>query len=57
MCYVSLYVCVRENMEEETETTTIRLNKTTVKKLKQVGRKGETYDQIINQLLDKEAAA
>jgi len=41
----------------EEEMTTVRLNKATVKRLKQIGRKSETYDQIINRLLDKEEAS
>ncbi len=31
--------------------TTIRLEKETRKKLASVGRKGQTYDQIVNRLL------
>ena len=32
--------------------TSIRIRKTTVERLKEVGRKGETYDDIINRLID-----
>ena len=32
--------------------TTIRLEKQTRKKLAQVGQKGQTYDQIVNELLE-----
>jgi hypothetical protein len=33
------------------EVTTIQISKTTVQRLKQIGRKGETYDRIIQRLL------
>lgn len=45
--YISL--CVPHNMYE----TSIRVKKSTVERLKRIGRKGETYDEIINRLLDK----
>jgi len=32
--------------------TTIRLKKETVEKLKEIGKKGETYDQIVNRLIE-----
>lgn len=35
--------------------TTIQIAKVTVEKLKNIGKKGETYDDVINRLLDKEA--
>ena len=34
-------------------TTTIRLEKETVRKLKKLGNKGETYDQIVNRLIER----
>lgn len=36
------------------EKTTISIYKVTVEKLKDEGRKGETYDKIINRIIDKE---
>ena len=33
-------------------TTTISLKKETVDKLKMLGRKGDTYDDIVNRLID-----
>ena len=33
------------------EYTTIRIRKDTREKLKRMGRKGETYDEIINRLI------
>ena len=33
--------------------TTIRLEKETVEKLKKLGKKGETYDEIIKKLVAK----
>ena len=35
------------------EITTIQLNKTTVKRLKKIGGMGQTYDELINELLDE----
>ena len=32
--------------------TTIRLKKETVEKLKSLGKKGETYDDIVNRLVE-----
>jgi len=32
--------------------TTIRLKKETVEKLKDLGKKGETYDDIVNRLIE-----
>ena len=34
------------------EITTIKVKKTTVEKLKNFGRKGETYDDVIVRLLE-----
>ena len=34
------------------EQTTIQISKETREKLKKVGRKGQTYDEIIEKLLD-----
>jgi len=34
------------------EQTLIPIKKSTRERLKKVGRKGETYDQIINKLID-----
>jgi len=34
------------------EMTTISIRKTTRERLKEVGKKGETYDEIINRLID-----
>lgn len=36
----------------EEETTTIQVSKTTVERLKKLGQKGDTYDQIIQHLLE-----
>jgi len=33
--------------------TTIQIKVETKKKLEQLGKKGDTYDQIINRLIDK----
>jgi len=33
--------------------TTIPLTKDTVQRLKEIGRKGQTYDDIVNSLLDR----
>jgi predicted DNA-binding protein len=35
------------------EYTNIRLRKETVEKLKKLGFKGETYDEIINRLIEE----
>jgi len=35
------------------KTTTVALNVETVEKLKDIGRKGQSYDQIVNSLLDR----
>jgi len=32
--------------------TTIRLKKETVEKLKELGKKGETYEQIVSRLIE-----
>ncbi len=32
--------------------TTIRLKKETVEKLKELGKKGETYEDIVNRLIE-----
>jgi hypothetical protein len=37
--------------EDLNEKTTIQLTKTTVEKLKDKGRKGESYDDIIQRML------
>ncbi len=47
-----------ENIETKTNNpqnrlTSIRVQKETVELLKERGRKGETYDEIIKRLLDK----
>jgi hypothetical protein len=34
--------------------TMIQLKKSTRERLKDIGKKGESYDDLINQLLDKE---
>ena len=39
--------------EHENEKTTIALRKKTVDRLKSLGKKGETYDRIIQQLITK----
>lgn len=36
-----------------TEKTTIWITKSTRERLKDIGRKGETYDEIITRLLDE----
>jgi len=33
--------------------TTVRVLKSTLKRLKELGKKEETYDEIINRLIDK----
>ena len=35
------------------ELTQIKLKKTTVEKLKFIGSKGETYDDIVNKLMEE----
>jgi hypothetical protein len=35
-----------------TEVTTIQLNKTTREELRELGKKGETYDQLIHRLIE-----
>ncbi len=35
-----------------TEKTTIQIKKSTVTRLKSYGKKGETYDDVLNRLLD-----
>jgi len=39
--------------EDERLTTTIKVRKTTLERLKDIGRKGETYDDIIQRLFTK----
>jgi len=34
------------------KTTTIAVNKTTAKRLQKIGKMGQTYDDLINELLD-----
>jgi predicted CopG family antitoxin len=43
----------QEKSGEENRFTSIRLRKDTVEKLKERGRKGESYDDIIKRLLEK----
>jgi hypothetical protein len=38
------------------EWTTIRLHRGTTERLQKTGRKSETYDDIINQLIDEREA-
>ena len=40
-------------IKEEKHLTSIRLSKETVELLKERGRKGESYDDIVRRLLDK----
>lgn len=40
-------------MPEDAHRTTIALSSTTRDRLKAAGRKGETYDELINRLLDE----
>jgi hypothetical protein len=40
-------------MNDMSETTTITLSRITVERLKKLGTKGDTYDQIIQRLLEK----
>jgi len=44
---------VQEKSVEENPFTSIRLRKDTVEKLKEKGRKGESYDDIVKRLLEK----
>ncbi len=37
----------------QNDLTTIRIKKETAKTLKEIGKKGETYDDVINRLLDR----
>jgi predicted CopG family antitoxin len=37
---------------EKTEATTIQVSKETREKLADMGKKGETYDEIINKLIE-----
>lgn len=39
--------------EEEKEYSTIKVSKQNIQRLKEIGRKGETYDDIISRLLDR----
>lgn len=34
------------------EITTVRVSKKTLERLKSLGRKGETYNELINKLID-----
>jgi hypothetical protein len=42
---------------EKEEITTIQIRKTTRDKLKELGKKGETYDDIVNALLSAKERA
>lgn len=42
-------------MTEEEYATTVKLSQRTRNRLKRVGMKGETYDELINRLLDDRA--
>jgi len=44
---------VEASKEKDERWTSIRVKKRTVERLKQAGRKGETYDDIIRRLLEK----
>ena len=44
---------VQEAQVDEKRYTSIRLQKDTVKMLKERGRKGESYDDIIRRLIEK----
>jgi hypothetical protein len=41
-------------LEAMSEKTTIEVEKSTREKLKRIGKKGETYNQIILRLIEKE---
>jgi hypothetical protein len=41
--------------EAVSEKTTIEVEKSTREKLKRIGKKGETYNQIILRLIEKES--
>ena len=43
----------QEKSVEENPFTSIRLRKDTVEKLKERGRKGESYDDIVKRLLER----
>jgi len=36
------------------DITTVRVSKKTLKRLKSIGKKEETYDEIINRLIDNQ---
>lgn len=46
-------MAVQRKMSVEKRFTSIRLRKDTVEMLKERGRKGESYDDIIKRLLEK----
>ena len=48
MCIAYLGITVMPD-----DVTTIRIKKETATALKEIGKKGETYDDIINRLLDR----
>lgn len=48
ICVAYLVVAVMPD-----EVTTIRIKKETATALKEIGKKGETYDDIVNRLLDR----
>ena len=39
-------------MDEENNITTIQISKTTRERVASIGMKGETYDEILNNLID-----
>ncbi len=52
-CQVSPHSCGNEGGGDE--LTTIPLRKATRDRLKHLGKKGDTYDTILNQLIDQAA--
>jgi len=46
-------ITISETME--IKSSTIALRKQTIEKIMQLGRKGDTYDKIINKLLEQES--
>ena len=51
MSTYTLYGCMRFMLAMQEKRTTIALNTATRERLRRLGHKGETYDDIINRLL------
>jgi len=42
------------SINNPTNNSTISLSKITIQKISKLGKKGDTYDQIINKILEKQ---